>query len=135
MAPVVLLPVPPVRVDDPYYLEKAQEFLISLYDGDGYYMPDADDGWQGILRRVTSEHGDTYETSSIFGEYYLLETMVRNYGTVHGAVASALLGSQTSSLTMWPATDQGSGELQNRTLGSGTGRRRTRKLPLRRNYR
>lgn len=61
--------------EEPYYLEKAQEFLTALYQPT-YYEPDADDGWQSVLRRVTSEY-DAPETGSIFGDYYLLETMVR----------------------------------------------------------
>eukprot|EP00752_Nemacystus_decipiens_P008973 g8011.t1 len=60
---------------EPIYLVKAQTHLSALLQAD-YYLPDATDGYQSILRRATAEWGDP-EVGATFGDYFLLEAMVR----------------------------------------------------------
>lgn len=76
-------PVPPSFVStnscrktsgDPIYLVKAQNHLSALLQAD-YYLPEATDGYQSILRRATAAWGDP-EVGATFGDYFLLEAMV-----------------------------------------------------------
>lgn len=61
--------------DDAAYLIKGQNYLSALLVAD-YYLPDATDGYQSILRRATAAWGDP-EVGATFGDYFLLECMVR----------------------------------------------------------
>lgn len=72
----------PQWAEDPAYLVKAQEHLSGVLTAD-YYLPDATDGYQSILRRATSEWGDE-EVGATFGDYFLLETMVRERNLLDG---------------------------------------------------
>lgn len=68
-------PSPQYTTGEAKYLETAETYLKSVLSPD-YFLPDADDGWQSILRRASAEHGDP-ELGAIFGDYFLLEAMVR----------------------------------------------------------
>eukprot|EP00904_Undaria_pinnatifida_P007824 jgi/Undpi1/4171/HiC_scaffold_16.g07538.m1 len=58
------------------YLEQAQLYLTALLVSSSYYEPEATDGWQSILRRASARWGDP-EVGAVFGDYFLLEAMVR----------------------------------------------------------
>ena len=58
---------------EPSYLEKAQVYLSSLLASD-YFDPDADDGWEALLRKSTAAWGEA-STGSVTGDYFLLETL------------------------------------------------------------
>ncbi|CAN0270372.1 unnamed protein product, partial [Laminaria digitata] len=60
--------------EDPAYLMRAQDYLSAVLSAD-YYLPEASDGWQSILRRASARWGDP-EVGAVFGDYFLLEAMV-----------------------------------------------------------
>ncbi|CAM9689075.1 unnamed protein product, partial [Pylaiella littoralis] len=64
-----------LSTDDAAYLIKGQNYLSALLVAD-YYLPDATDGYQSILRRATAAWGDP-EVGATFGDYFLLECMFR----------------------------------------------------------
>lgn len=64
-----------IITEDPTYLVKAQEYLAAVLSPD-YYLPEATDGWQSILRRASARWGDP-EVGAVFGDYFLLEAMNR----------------------------------------------------------
>eukprot|EP00903_Cladosiphon_okamuranus_P010054 g9531.t2 len=64
-----------VSTKDPVYLVKAQNHLSALLK-ENYYIPDATDGYQSILRRATAKWGEP-EVGATFGDYFLLEAMLR----------------------------------------------------------
>ncbi|CAN0410370.1 unnamed protein product, partial [Ascophyllum nodosum] len=59
---------------DSKYLAWAEKYLSAVLTAD-YYLPDATDGYQSILRRATSRWGET-ERGAVFGDYFVLEAMV-----------------------------------------------------------
>ena len=65
---------PPNVSEDPEHLELAVLYLSSALQPT-YYEPDADDGWQSILRRASSDY-DSPEVGAVFGDYYFIESMV-----------------------------------------------------------
>eukprot|EP00904_Undaria_pinnatifida_P003723 jgi/Undpi1/13351/HiC_scaffold_8.g03010.m1 len=64
-----------LHTEDPSYLMKAQDYIFAVLSAD-YYLPNASDGWQSILRRATARWGDP-EVGAVFGDYFLLEAMIR----------------------------------------------------------
>ncbi|CAM9499460.1 unnamed protein product, partial [Sphacelaria rigidula] len=70
--------------EDPAHLELAVLYLKSALQPT-YYEPNADDGWQSILRRASSEY-DSPEVGAIFGDYFCIESMVR-----YAAMAPSIL--------------------------------------------
>ncbi|CAM9161445.1 unnamed protein product [Laminaria digitata] len=84
------------------YLEQAQVYLTSLLTSSSYYDPDAEDGWQSILRRSSARWSDP-EVGAVFADYFLLEAMVR-----YNTMAPCILLRQEADVTV---SSSGSGEI------------------------